>query len=161
MVIKRAIERYIRLVLQDANLLETSRVLPVYTVYTQKKRESTVGALGKVNRRMIRLADQYSRSFVGDDSSEFPILIYGFFLCGPILAVLTMTIDDDQKKINTGKLLSQFDLGERGQDVWNSLAIAITAMYIRSTLINVKEAAVVKGVWRFPDHVKSDVDEDL
>lgn len=141
---------------------------------------------------MAKLAERYQRSaaapsYFSDHAAdeEFPIL-YGFFLCGPILAMLTtatssVTMQQQQQQNNNngsssaatttnghhrhhgswaGKLISQFDLGERGQDVWNSLAIAITAMYIRATMMKVKDGAK-RGVWKFPDDVVFDVDEDL
>ena len=80
-----------------------------------------------------------------------------------MLVMLTMNSDPQDRKAGGGggKLISQFDLGERGQDVWNSLAIAIMAMYIRSTMMRIKEGAQ-RGFWTFPvDDMRMDVDEDL
>lgn len=78
--------------------------------------------------------------------------------------MLTMDSDPESKtgwKSGSGsRFVSQFDLAERGQDVWNSLAIAIMTMYIRKTMMKLKEEAE-GGHWEFPNNTPVDTDEDL
>lgn len=96
-------------------------------------------------------------------NSYFPLLV-GFVICGPIVAVITLDTDPLSPKgweEETGtKFISQFDVGEQGQDVWTSLAVAITAMNIRGTtcrLVGEGEG----GFCRLDRDVVSDIDEDL
>lgn len=69
----------------------------------------------------------------------FPLLV-GFVICGPIVAILTLDTDPlSPKDLSDGDIgsnfISQFDVGEHGQDVWTSLAVAITTMHIRQTMV--------------------------
>lgn len=164
-VIKRAIQKYIRWALFDADLHCHPRVMPVHAIYSQKTGESTLHALGKLNRRLEKRAKSYLNAAGSSQHSSdrvYPVL-YGFFVCGPIVALLTMDSDPERvagRKDGAGsRFVSQFDLSERGQDVWNSLAIAIMTMYIRKTMIKVKEDAQ-RGLWRLPNNVPVDVEED-
>lgn len=73
----------------------------------------------------------------------FPLLV-GFVICGPIVAILTLDTDPlspkDWADSDIGsKFISQFDVGEHGQDVWTSLAVAITTMHIRQTMVRLAE----------------------
>lgn len=81
----------------------------------------------------------------------FPLLV-GFVICGPIVAILTLDTDPLSPKDFSdseigSKFISQFDVGEHGQDVWTSLAVAITTMHIRHTMVRL---AVDKGEFDGP-----------
>ena len=165
-VTKSAVRKYVRWALFDADLhCHSPRVMPVHTIYAQKTGESTIKALGKLNKRLQKLAKVYLDAAGLSQNYEhaFPVL-YGFFLCGPIVALLTMDSDPNKaagmKEGARSRFVSQFDLSERGQDVWNSLAIAIMTMYIRKTMMKVKEE-VKGGLWKFIDSAPMDMDEDL
>lgn len=150
----------------------------MHAIYAQQQNETILQALNKLNRRLEKLAKRYvaaaesadesremgnaSSKHEGERQRHFPIL-YGFFLCGPIVAMLTVDSNPENPtgwKSGAGsKFVSQFDMSERGQDVWNSLAIAIMAMYVRSTMMEVQSEARA-GLWRFPDDAPVDVDDD-
>ena len=83
--------------------------------------------------------DSISESF----APYFPLLV-GFVICGPIVAILTLGTDplspkDLSDRDIGSKFISQFDVGEYGQDVWTSLAVAITTMHIRQTMVRLAE----------------------
>lgn len=178
--VKRAIKKYIRWAIRDANLHENPETIPVYTICAQKEGESVVSAVTKLNKRLGKLAKRYhdalgvssldeqlrftsSRAqipgtqnkqeldtdLIITSRSNFPLLV-GFVICGPIVAILTLDTDPLSPKgwgEGTGsKFISQFDVGERGQDVWTSLALAITIMHIRKTMMQLADGG--KGGFR-------------
>lgn len=173
--VKQAIKKYIGWALHDADLHEKSGAIPVYTIHSQKKGESIVAAVARLNRRLETLCKRYHevlgvssleqlrtphqkfqssnasitiKEEPEDNSSDqfehyFPLLI-GFVICGPIVAILTLDTDPLSPKDWAGgdagsKFISQFDVGERGQEVWTSLAVAITTMHIRQTMVRLAE----------------------
>ncbi|KAJ5832225.1 hypothetical protein N7474_000536 [Penicillium riverlandense] len=143
-VIQRAIQRYMRWVLNDAGLKTDSPVIPVHAVYAQKKGESTLAAITRMNFRLETLAKRHQTALsraaeVESKSISWPTLI-GFVLCGPIVALVSLDTDpgslgwreDASVKV---KYLGQFDLSETAQDVWNSVAIAISVVHIRRIML--------------------------
>lgn len=188
--IKRAIKNYVRWALQDAGIHANPEAIPVYTIYAQKKGESIVNAVTHLNRRLGKLCKRYhdaigvstseghiqiqtpdtakikqepDTSPIPPHNSYFPLLV-GFVICGPIVAIVTLDTDPLSPKgwgEETGtKFISQFDVGEHGQDVWTSLAVAITAMNIRGTMCRLAGEGD-GGVCRLNRSVSSGVDEDL
>ncbi|KAJ5620573.1 hypothetical protein N7510_004557 [Penicillium lagena] len=169
-VIQRAIQRYMRWALSDAGLRTGHPVLPVHAIYAQKEGESTLAALTRVNLRLETLAKRHQASLscaveVGNKSKAWPTLI-GFVLCGPIVALVSLDTDpgslgwteDAGVKV---KYLGQFDLSEAAQDVWNSVAIAISVVHIRR--IMARMAGVYEGpfVPRFRGVDDERDDEDI
>lgn len=155
--------------MRDADIHEKPGTIPVYTIHSQKEGESVVSAVSKLNNRLGKLAKRYhntlgmsprrtsqhkikkagaqiKQEFDTDlritSRCNFPLLV-GFVICGPIVAILTLNTDPLSPKgwgEGTGsKFISQFDVGERGQDVWTSLALAITIMHIRKTMIQLAD----------------------
>ncbi|RAL00905.1 uncharacterized protein BO80DRAFT_464990 [Aspergillus ibericus CBS 121593] len=154
-LIKQAITNYIRWALFDANLHTAKDAVPVHVIYAQKKGESTLKAVQKMNEKLRKLVRRHHEalgvtsnadSLESDEQNQkstatkFPLLV-GFIICGPIVAILTHSTDPEE--IGDGELqgrfMGQFDLSERGQDVWNSLAIAITVMSVRRTMLSLAE----------------------
>ncbi|PYH96300.1 hypothetical protein BO71DRAFT_349412 [Aspergillus ellipticus CBS 707.79] len=150
-LIKQAINNYIQWAFFDANLRDNKNALPVHVIYGQKKGESTLDAVKAINKRLRKLARQHGEGISVKTKhdfepepfgilnqkapSKFPLLI-GFIICGPIFAILTHTTDPEQGAVNEdGRFISQFDLSEQGQEVWNSFAIAIAVMHIRRTML--------------------------
>lgn len=170
-VIQRAIQRYMRWALNDAGLKTGYPVIPVHAVYAQKKGESTLAALTRVNSRLETLAQRHQTSLscaAETDSSKskpWPTLV-GFVLCGPIVALVSLDTDpgslgwreDAGVKV---KYLGQFDLSEAAQDVWNSVAIAIAVAHVRR--IMARMAGVYEGpfVPRFRGVDDERDDEDI
>ena len=152
-LIKQAIKNYIRWALFDASLHTANDAVPVHVIYDQKKGESTLKAVHNMNHKLRNLVRRHhealgvttdARSKSGSDEQEqkptptkFPLLI-GFIICGPIVAILTHSTDPQEIGDGEvqGRFMGQFDLSERGQDVWNSLAIAITVMSVRRTMLS-------------------------
>ncbi|KAL4748406.1 hypothetical protein BDW72DRAFT_214837 [Aspergillus terricola var. indicus] len=140
-LIKQTISRYIRWALYDVNLEINRASMPIHVLHAQKKNESVRDALERLNRRLKKLALRHRKPLASSDDSnnkKLPLLI-GFLICGPVVALMTLdlnlikcTREDDE---TSGKFFSQFDFSEKGQDVWNSLSIAIVVMHIRSSMV--------------------------
>ncbi|KAL6238608.1 hypothetical protein BDW75DRAFT_14920 [Aspergillus navahoensis] len=140
-LIKQTINRYIRWALYDVNLEVNHTSMPVHVLHAQKKNGSVRDALERLNRRLKKLALRHRKALAASGNSnnnKLPLLI-GFLICGPVVALMTFDLNlmkgtpgDDGID---GKFFSQFDFSERGQDVWNSLSIAIVVMHIRSTMV--------------------------
>ncbi|KAL4987727.1 hypothetical protein BDW68DRAFT_187826 [Aspergillus falconensis] len=140
-LIKQTINRYIRWALYDVNLEINRASMPIHVLHAQKKNESVQAALERLNRRLKKLALRHRKALAASgvsNNNELPLLI-GFLICGPVVALMTFDLnlmkgglEDDEID---GKFFSQFDFSERGQDVWNSLSIAIVVMHIRSTMV--------------------------
>ncbi|RAH40375.1 uncharacterized protein BO95DRAFT_447912 [Aspergillus brunneoviolaceus CBS 621.78] len=194
-VIKAAIKQYFRWALFDADLHTTDDSIPVYAVYAQRKGETTLQAVRRLNRRLRYLTSKYHKALgltQGPTQTEAPVqtedqdpmqiaepepepqeqihdsietprsfpLLMGFIICGPIVAIVTHSTDPQEAEASfDGKFISQFDLSERGQDVWNSLAIAIAVMHTRRTMIGLAEKGL--GGFTFFDTAQPASDRDL
>ncbi|KAL2840975.1 hypothetical protein BJY01DRAFT_236547 [Aspergillus pseudoustus] len=138
-LIKDAINKYIRWALYDANLEIGSGSLPVHVIHAQGKNESILFALERLNKRLKRLALRHQKALNEVFTIELPLLL-GFIICGPVVAIMTFDFEILKRTENAdGKFISQFDLAERGQDVWNSLSMTIAVMHIRNTMIGLSE----------------------
>lgn len=193
--IKRAIKKYIRWALHDAGLHAKPGAIPVHAIHAQKRGETIVSAVTRLNQRLVSLSERYHDS-QGVSPSEkrntpsqgafqdpiveikqepntntsptslhkFPLLV-GFVICGPIVAILTLDTDPLSPRgwgggTTSSKFISQFDVGEPGQDVWTSLAVAITVIHIRQTMIGLASDGE-EGFYRFKGALHPDSDEDL
>ncbi|EAW13060.1 uncharacterized protein ACLA_014980 [Aspergillus clavatus NRRL 1] len=184
LVIKRAIKRYIRWAFNDAGLCINAGAIPVHTICARKTEESTVNAVMKANRRLQNLADRFQDTLSPSmtvkyraapakqtrkkthpvaRSLTFPVLI-GFVISGPVVAILTLNSDPSAAKAQGGKadsnFMCQFDLGEHGQDVWNSLAVAIAVMHIRHTTVGLAGNSPAGYITTTTD-AQLDLDRDL
>ncbi|KAL4887472.1 hypothetical protein BJY04DRAFT_212508 [Aspergillus karnatakaensis] len=143
-LIKQNIKRYIRWALYDVNLEIGPGSLPVHVLHAQRRHESVLNALERLNKRLKRLAVRHQRALKstasnGEGRTEAPLLI-GFIICGPVVAIMAFDVSLlDRDPDLDGKFISQFDLSERGQDVWNSLSLAIVIMHIRNTMVRLSE----------------------
>ncbi|PWY84934.1 hypothetical protein BO70DRAFT_289882, partial [Aspergillus heteromorphus CBS 117.55] len=143
-LIKQAINHYIKWAFYDSDLNPSKTALPVHVIYDQKKHETTLQALRAIKKRLRKLVNQHSDALritsarntpAESEELKYPLLI-GIIICGPIFAIVTHTTDPEEGADNEdGRFISQFDLSERGQDVWNSFAIAIAVMHIRRTML--------------------------
>ncbi|GIJ99899.1 hypothetical protein Aspvir_003912 [Aspergillus viridinutans] len=178
-IIKRAISKYIRWAVYDAGLHVSSNAIPLYAIGARKRGESTVKAVVKVNRRLQKLADRF-RSAYGLASAtkalvvpanrakarapNRPPLLTGFVISGPVVAILTLNTDpsaaNGQRGTEDSHFICQLDLSEQGQDVWNSLAVAISVMHIRNTMMELAEHDLA-GLCRFNADAHVVVDQDL
>ncbi|PYI11139.1 hypothetical protein BO78DRAFT_359661 [Aspergillus sclerotiicarbonarius CBS 121057] len=154
-LVKQAIKNYIRWALFDANLHTAKDAVPVHVIYAQKKGETTLKAVHNMNEKLRKLARRHHEalgvtsnadSLESDEqdqkptAAKFPLLI-GFIICGPIVAIMTHSTDPQEIGDGEvqGRFMGQFDLSERGQDVWNSLAIAITVVSVRRTMLSLAQ----------------------
>ncbi|EAU37041.1 predicted protein [Aspergillus terreus NIH2624] len=163
-LIKRCVVKYIRWAFRDAKIHIARHSILVHAIYDQKKGESTLSAVKNLNQRLQRLASRYRRSLnsasagappspqtsegsgsasgISESHPKYPLLT-GFVICGPIITILSLSTDPSSAAQGSdSKFISQFDLSERGQDVWNSLAIAITVMHIRRTMMQLAEESL-------------------
>lgn len=148
-LIKQTIRKYIRWALYDVNLEISPISIPIHAIHAQRGKESVRQALERLNKRLKKLAVRHQTALeeASQDQStttemkqiEAPLLI-GFLICGPVVALMTYDLDlaKDDEDVD-GKFFSQFDFAERGQDVWNSLSIAIVVMHIRNTMVRLAE----------------------
>ncbi|KAF9889427.1 hypothetical protein FE257_007329 [Aspergillus nanangensis] len=167
-LIGRYVRKYIRWAVDDAKLHASQDAIPVHVIQTQKRGETTLETVKKLNQRLQRLANGY-RNMIGlrppdnlntGDLPKYPLLV-GFVICGPIIAILTLSTDPaGSSEFTDSRFISQFDLGERGQDVWNSLAVAITVMHIRRTMIQLADEGV-GGFSKVQGGLLSESQEDL
>lgn len=184
-IIERTVKRYLGWALRDANIHNRPNAIPVYDIYTLRKGQSTREAVTRLNCRLVSLAKRYrdslrlAQSIENPDNEgnhgretqvqysrerKFPVLT-GFLICGPIVAVTTLDSDPNAcPDLDSGvscKLIAQFDMGEHGQDVWNALAIAITVMRVRKTMIELEEEGQGDWMWMIDDkYPHDDTDED-
>ncbi|OAX78462.1 hypothetical protein ACJ72_07231, partial [Emergomyces africanus] len=188
-VIRRAITRYIKWALYDSSLLNRPNSIPVHTIYSRKLSESTRDALQTLNRRLVTLANRYRAAWqitrrietnfnekdtISNDkdtrhcanqyaTGPFPVLS-GFLICGPIVALLTLNSDPKVHPVLdskfSAKFISQFDFGEKAQDVWHSFAIAIAVVRMRKTMAEL-EAELKGGVMWMTGKKADSVDPDL
>lgn len=177
-IIKRAISKYIRWAVYDAGLHVSSEAIPLYTIGARKRRESTVNAVVKVNRRLQKLADRFRGAYglasatkelwvpASRPKAKAPMLplLTGFFISGPVVAILTRntypSAANGQRGTEDSHFICQLDLSEQGQDVWNSLAVAISVMHIRNTMMELAEHDLA-GLCRFNADAHVVVDQDL
>ncbi|KAL2011576.1 hypothetical protein VTN00DRAFT_4294 [Thermoascus crustaceus] len=185
-IIERTVKRYLGWALRDANMHNRPNAIPVYDIHTMRKGQSTREVVTRLNCRLVSLAKRYRDSLRLAQSIEspenegnygketlvqysrerkFPVLT-GFLICGPIVAVTTLDSDPnacpDLDSDVSCKLIAQFDMGEHGQDVWNALAIAITVMRIRKTMIELEEEGQGDWMWMIDDsYPHDDTDEDI
>ncbi|OJD19111.1 hypothetical protein AJ78_00897 [Emergomyces pasteurianus Ep9510] len=96
-------------------------------------------------------------------SRSFPV-ITGFLICGPIVALLTLNSDPKVHPVLdskfSAKFISQFDFGEKAQDVWHSFAIAIAVVRMRKTMAQLEAEAHGDVMWMAANEANS-VDPDL
>lgn len=156
-MIKQTIKKYIRWALFDVNLEISRGSLPIHVIHAQNKHETVRDALERLNKRLKKLALRHQKALRGspgrmigafeepetdETGAEIPLLI-GFLICGPVVALMTFDMglmkgDFEDEGID-GKFFSQFDFSERGQDVWNSLSLAIVVMHIRNTMVRLSQ----------------------
>ncbi|GAD97085.1 conserved hypothetical protein [Paecilomyces variotii No. 5] len=169
-IIKRTIQKYINWAERDAQLNHCNSAIPVYHVYCMKKGESTRAAIQMLEKGLISTGEEYqeilqTESFAHSDTINYYPVITGFLVCGPIVAVITLNSASeafsDASSDTFCKLISQFDFGDDGQDVWNALAIALTVIRIRKTMLELAEKG--RGGWLLPpvNCIQSIEDEDL
>ncbi|PKY03611.1 hypothetical protein P168DRAFT_282336 [Aspergillus campestris IBT 28561] len=165
LLIEKEIKRYIRWAVFDAHLLFNRDSIPVYAIHPHKVGDSIINGVKRLDKRLKALAARHSDessaiSYSGDDSPLYPVFT-GFLICGPILTIMTYSADpQDRTETTDSNFISQFDLGEWGQDVWNSLALVITVMHIRRTMLQLVERGL-GGIYRAEGYMVSDTDEDL
>lgn len=170
LIIKRTIQKYINWAERDAQLNHCNSGIPVYHIYYMKKGESTRAAIQKLEKGLISTGVEYqaalqTESFAHSDAIDYYPVITGFLVCGPIVAVMTLNSASeafsDASSDTLCKLISQFDFCDDGQDVWNALAIALTVIRIRKTMLELAEKG--RGGWLLPpvNCIQSIEDEDL
>lgn len=167
LLIEREIKRYICWAVFDAHLLFNRDSIPVYAIHPHRVGDSIINGVKRLDNRLKALAARYSDDssahlYADDDSLLYPVFT-GFLICGPILTIMTYSADPrDRTETTDSNFISQFDLGEWGQDVWNSLALVITVMHIRRTMLQLVEKGL-GGIYRAEGNILSngDTDEDL
>ncbi|KAE8146236.1 hypothetical protein BDV25DRAFT_143898 [Aspergillus avenaceus] len=182
-LIKKAIEKYINWALNDVNLHMESETPQLHLVRTLDEGETTLTAVTRLNQRLQSMAIQYNKvmgmTVIGNDHSSadsrikeedhvltenqdprvYPLLI-GFLICGHMVTILTLGTDPSSTTNGAdSKFMFNFDLEESGQDVWNSLAIAIIVMKVRDTMLQLAK----KGICGFgqDSQCESVLDEDV
>ncbi|PLB47289.1 hypothetical protein P170DRAFT_413116 [Aspergillus steynii IBT 23096] len=162
-LIRHAIKGYIKWAMRDARVCISKDAIPLHAIYAQ--REGIMETLKRLDRRLRQLVGRYQNALDANSSSRwlshrnYPILI-GFIVSGPTVVILTRNSDPTASESSDSTFMCQFDLGERGQDVWNSLAIAITVMHIRRTMMQLAEDEVA-GYRKLMEGEKLDTGPDI
>ncbi|CAI7567726.1 unnamed protein product [Penicillium manginii] len=146
-VIRKAIAKYIRWAIDDAGLKTNADTLPFHIIYAQQIGQPTLETVTKVVKKLTKLALQHRGAYQGAENVYWPTLV-GYVVCGPIATILSL----DSNPLSPAwsgpvdkrvKYMGQFDLTEPDQDVWNSLAIAISVIHVRESML--KLAATYSG----------------
>ncbi|KAJ5587344.1 uncharacterized protein N7459_003109 [Penicillium hispanicum] len=163
-VMQKAIRKYMRWAIDDACLKTSPTTIPVHAIYTQKPGEETLTTIVRMTKKLERLAKRYQTAHDDSESPYWPTLV-GFVLCGPIISLVSL--DSDPKAAawtepsdTPVKYLGQFDMTEPAQDVWNSLAIAISVIHARETMAQLAHAYTGPRFPRFRSQDDDTEDED-
>ncbi|KAJ5656366.1 hypothetical protein N7507_008316 [Penicillium longicatenatum] len=141
-VVGKAIRQYLHWAIDDAGLKTTGHTIPVHCICPQIPGEEIFATIMRCSRKLERLAKRHQMAHAGQEAF-WPTMI-GFVIAGPIVCLLSLDTDPNSEVWSTvdgtdeespAKFLTQFDLSEREQDVWNSLAVAICVVHLRDTLI--------------------------
>ena len=154
--------------MKDAGLHNRPNAIPLYVIYGVRAHQSTKEALEALNERLAALATRYQDSWKLAPSIEteceenagsfkqqyadrtFPVLT-GFLICGTIVALITLNSDPRSCPAPEfeakPRLVGKFDFGERGDDVWNALALAITVIRVRKTMLQLEEEGEGESMW--------------
>ncbi|CAI7593752.1 unnamed protein product [Penicillium pancosmium] len=146
-VIRKAIAKYVRWAIDDAGLQTNFDTLPFHIIYAQQLGQPTLETVTKVVKKLTKLAIQHRSTYEGTTCVYWPTLV-GYVICGPIATILSLDSNPSSpawsgpvdKRV---KYMGQFDLTEPDQDVWNSLALAISVIHVRETML--KLAATYSG----------------
>lgn len=142
-VVGKAIRQYLHWAIDDAGLKTTRKTIPVHYICPRIPGEEIFATIMRCSRNLERLGKRHQMAHEGQESF-WPTMI-GFVIAGPIVCLLSLdtdpssevwSTDDGSNEESPAKFLTQFDLSEREQDVWNSLAIAICVIHLRDTLID-------------------------
>ena len=182
--IGRYVNNYIKWALTDADVDNRPNSIPTYTIYALRGSQKPRDGISILNRRLVTLANRYRQAWrlepSVENNSEFPVddekelatryldrqfpVITGFLICGPMIALMTLNSDPAVEPVfasnASGKFISQFDFSEGGQDVWNALAIAMTVMRLRKTIMELVEDGAGDPMWMVGEKVE-EVDPDL
>ncbi|KAJ5098461.1 hypothetical protein N7532_005462 [Penicillium argentinense] len=138
-VVRKAILKFLRWAIDDGGLKTTCETIPVYIIQVQKPNEAALKTVTKLVDRLISHAARHQVAYGEPDEPYWPTLI-GFVLCGPIATILSLDSDPYSPAWKAApdsrvKFMGQFNLTEPGQDVWNSLALAISLIHVRETMV--------------------------
>ncbi|KAJ5101768.1 hypothetical protein NUU61_003990 [Penicillium alfredii] len=166
MVIQKAINKYLRWAINDADLKTGPATSPLHAVYTQQKDETTLAAVSKLARKLERLAKRHLASLGGPRANNYWPMLVGFLACGPIVAIISLDTNPKSKvwvenlevKVN---YLGQFDVSEEEQDVWNSFAVAISVLHVRKCMAQLVASDLAPSAPRFRGLNEETDDEDL
>jgi hypothetical protein len=139
--IKRVIERYLRWALSDAHVRALPTTTPVYVIYCKKKRERAKAAFDQALKTLESLASTWRDQIPASPKPAVWPSVMGFVVCGPVLSVVTLNCDPEPQTETQGmRLLGQFDLSDLNNDVWNTLAVAISVMHVKRTMTKLAKA---------------------
>ncbi|KAJ5945817.1 hypothetical protein N7454_002656 [Penicillium verhagenii] len=138
----KTIRQYLHWAIDDAGLKTTRQTIPVHCICPQIPGEEIFATIMRCSQKLERLAKRHQNAH--DSDAKFWPTMLGFVIAGPIVCLLSLDTDpnsevwsnyDSTGEESPAKFLTQFDLSEREQDVWNSLALAICVLHLRDTLI--------------------------
>ncbi|EAS28000.3 uncharacterized protein CIMG_09204 [Coccidioides immitis RS] len=155
LAVKRILDSYIRWALWDADILHRWCLIPLYTVYALREKQSVSSGVKFTIRNLISMTNRYrttqrlkqnaqARANIinshnqGYEKYGFPVLT-GFLICGSIVAIITLDSDPTARPAldpeTSARFIAKLDFSEPGQDVWNSLAIAISVVWMRNRML--------------------------
>ncbi|KAJ5546300.1 hypothetical protein N7494_003885 [Penicillium frequentans] len=146
-VVGKAIRQYLHWAIDDAGLKTTGQTIPVHCICPRIPGEEIFATIMRCSRKLERLGKRHQMAHEGRETF-WPTMI-GFVIAGPIVCLLSLdtdpssevwSTDDSSDEESPAKFLTQFDLSEREQDVWNSLAVAICVIHLRDTLIELAKS---------------------
>ncbi|KAJ5568527.1 hypothetical protein N7450_011013 [Penicillium hetheringtonii] len=164
-VIQKAISKYVRWAIDDAGLEITHDTFSCHVMCIQKQRETTLDTVTKLVKRLTKLAMKFRIAYGYDHGDVFWPTLVGYVICGPIATILSLDSNPASPAWSGPvdsrvKYMGQFDLTEPDQDVWNSLALAISVIHVRETLLKLANTMSGHGAPLFRSQVEEYADSD-
>lgn len=152
--IKKSIEKYLRWAFNDAHIRVQSTTTPVHVIYCKKAHEGAKAAFSQAFKSLEKLASTWRNQIPSSPKPAAWPSVMAFVICGPVLSIVTLDCDPNPQTDTQGmRLLGQFDLSNLNNDVWNTLAVAISVMHVKRTMIKLAQtyqspyvAPIVKDV---------------
>ncbi|KAJ5327294.1 hypothetical protein MYU51_017813 [Penicillium brevicompactum] len=139
--VQKAIERYIRWALDDGHIRVQPSTTPVYMIHCKKAHEGAKAAFSRAFNGLEELTNTWRNQIPNPAKPAVWPSLMGYIICGPVLSVVTLDSNPNPQTETRGmRLLGQFDLSDVNNDVWNTLALAISVMHIKRTMTKLAKA---------------------
>lgn len=140
--IRRQFEAYYKWSIHDAGLTNVEHI-PVLTITSAAPKESIASLVSRATDRLLHMGREYRLLWLDKEKSKngkenythaMPTL-YGIAIKYTVVAFLTHDVTKPHQAVRS---LAVFDMQQKGQDVWNGLAVAILFVRARNYLLKLR-----------------------